>query len=842
MTTRSWLRKLFASRTPRTIRKGPDRCRPRLEALEDRLAPATLTVNSTADTANVTDAYLSLREAIAIVNSATLPSGLSAQITGQISGTLHAGGTDTIQFDHTTVTTSITLGGKQLELTLPGSTAALTIDGGTTGITVDGNHASKIFQVDGGVQATLTNLTLTHGQNPFGGGTDNGGTLTISNSTLADNSAAGGFGGGIDNGGTLTISNSTLTGNSAAGGFGGGIDNGGTLTISNSILTGNSATMVGGGIYNAGTLTIGNSTLTGNSTAGQGGGILNERGTVAVRNSTLAGNSAKDGGGISNEVGTVAVSNSTLAGNSVVGNGVGGDGDGGGIFNGDTLTISNSTLTGNSASFDGGGIFNYLGTLTIGNNTLAGNSAGDLGGGIYSNVPFTLNNTIVASSPAGGDVAGSFTGSHNLFGSVALGPLANDGGPTQTMAPPAGSPAIDAGDSSLVPIGVTTDQRGFARISGAAVDIGAFEVQQPSFSTTTLANGTYGTAYSRTIMATATGGAAGPFTFAVRPGTLPPGLVLGRDGTLSGTPTAAGSFSFTVTATDNDADAGSQSYTLTIDPALSATGVKVNATAGAPFSGAVVTFTNADPFGSAASYTALITWGDGSTSAGVISSTGSTLTVSGTHTYAAPGSETISVQISHNLGYTTTATTSSTATVTSLGQGVPPCPADCTAFWHSRYGQALLQEFNGGPAATALSAWLASTFPNLYGPGAGLAGASNTQVAGFYQAQFALGGLGAEVLAVALDVYASTASLGGDAAAAVYFPVSATGLGADAFWVGRDGAAFGVADVTILNVYQLLQAVNQRAVNGVPYNGNPALGQQASEALARLLGNGQTDD
>ena len=51
-----------------------------------------------------------------------------------------------------------------------------------------------------------------------------------------------------------------------------------------------------------------------------------------------------------------------------------------------------------------------------------------------------------------------------------------------------------------------------------------------------------------------------------------------------------------------------------------------------------------------------------------------------------------------------------------------------------------------------------------------------------------------------------------------------------------------MANGTILNVYQLLQVVNQRAVSGVPYSGNPALGQEAAQALARLLGIGQGDD
>ena len=160
MTARTWARRLFA-RTPRTSRKEPARFRLYLEALEHRLAQAMLTVNSMADTANATDGYLSLREAIAIVNSPTLPTGLSQQILAQISGTLHAGGADTVGFDSTRVTSPITLGGTQLELSLAASTASVTIDGGTAGVTIDGNNASRVFLVDGGVQATLANLTVT---------------------------------------------------------------------------------------------------------------------------------------------------------------------------------------------------------------------------------------------------------------------------------------------------------------------------------------------------------------------------------------------------------------------------------------------------------------------------------------------------------------------------------------------------------------------------------------------------------------------------------------------------------------------------------------------------------
>jgi hypothetical protein len=258
MFTRTWIRRLFA-RTPHTRRKEPARFRPRLEALEGRLAPAVLTVNSTAD--NTTDtSVLTLREAIAIVNTSPDVKTLSQSIQNQISGALHAGKTDTIQFDPTKVTGAITLGGTQLELSLPSSTAAVTIDGGAAGVTVDGNQASRIFRVDKGVQASLEDLTLKHGSAGFGGGIDNFGTLTVSNCTLSGNSATDHDGGGIYNDGTLTVSNSTLSGNSAT--YGGGIfeDSAGktdlatTLTLNNTIVA-HVANSTGGDIDNNGTIT-----------------------------------------------------------------------------------------------------------------------------------------------------------------------------------------------------------------------------------------------------------------------------------------------------------------------------------------------------------------------------------------------------------------------------------------------------------------------------------------------------------------------------------------------------------------------------------------------------------
>jgi hypothetical protein len=262
--------------------------------------------------------------------------------------------------------------------------------------------------------------------------------------------------------------------------------------------------------------------------------------------------------------------------------------------------------------------------------------------------------------------------------------------------------------------------------------------------------------------------------------------------------------------------------TLSVTPApLSATGINFSATAGAPLSGLVATFNNPDPQGTPSSYTASLSWGDGSTSTGLISDSGKGIfQVSGTHTYADPKSYPVAVSIQHTLGYTTPGQASSTATVSSLGQEPQQGQTASFGFWVSQRGLALLQSFNGGPSSTALANWLAGNFANLFGTHAGshdLSGKSNTQVAQFLLAYFtplSLFTLDVEVLTTALNVYATTQSLGGPLGQADGFTVDANGLGAASVNVGVYGAAFGVPNTTTLNVWQLLQAANSEAVGG----------------------------
>jgi CSLREA domain-containing protein len=396
------------------------------------------------------------------------------------------------------------LGGGTITLARPGLgggslviTKRLTITGPSARVVIRRRSTDpefRILHISSSASVKLTNLIIRNGktgQSGGGGGIINYGTLILIHCVVDNNSAI--FGGGIANqSGTLTLTDSRVADNSGGGIFA----RLGTLTVSNSVVEGNS----GRGIAAGGNpSTVIDTRIVDNS----GGGISNSFGTFTLRRSTVAGNSSTDGGGISNRTGTFMIFRSTVAGNSA-------SFGGGGILNDvaprlrSRITITNSTISGNSARF-GGGVYNTS-VVDLTNSTVARNSATQQGGGILVvgiDPGVGLTNSLVArnSAPTGPDVLnlldpaeggvgarfsliGDGSGSSitntngNQVGSPSapidpkLGPLANNGGPTQTHALLLGSPAIDAASTPDCP---TIDQRGVLRPQGAACDIGSYE-------------------------------------------------------------------------------------------------------------------------------------------------------------------------------------------------------------------------------------------------------------------------------------------------------------------------------------------------------------------------------
>ena len=258
----------------------PYRFRPRLEALEGRALPSTLTVTNTLDSGAG-----SLRDTIAAAASG-----------------------DTIVFAGSVHGQTITLTSGELAIS-----KSLDIESPVAHpVHISGNNASRVFDITSSSAAvTLSGLTITDGFSDQGGGIFNAGTLTVSQCTLSGDSAQ--LGGAIFNLGTLTTTNSTLAGNSAI--KGGGIFSKGTLAVSQSTLSDNSASEAGGGIFSAGTLTISQSTLSGNSADLAGGGIFTS-GALTVNNSTVFGNSSPSGA----DLFILGFASVTIDANSTVGN------------------------------------------------------------------------------------------------------------------------------------------------------------------------------------------------------------------------------------------------------------------------------------------------------------------------------------------------------------------------------------------------------------------------------------------------------------------------------------------------------------------------------------------
>ncbi|HEX6953369.1 MAG TPA: choice-of-anchor Q domain-containing protein [Agromyces sp.] len=451
---------------------------------------AGLVVNSKADTATPGDGACTLREAITNANA-------NADTTG---GDCAAGsGADAITFDPA-LTGTIGLGS---QLTVTDAAGLLLAGPGADVLTISGNGEVRLFAVGtdaifeasglrladgvpisgggGAVQnsgtTTLTEIVATgHISTRSGGAVDNRGTLTVNDSTFANNTAI--FGGGAIRSGVGTstsISGSTFTGNSAPNG--GAVETFGATAVIASDFIDNSASAGGGAMYlDAPALTplISESTFTGNSAGGEGGAIdLGISGGLVVAGSTFSGNSSGVRGGAIDASGALGVDASTFSGNAApAGGAIGND-------SGEALIIRNATFAANSATAGAATLHRPAGGGTVSGSIMT--AAPDqlnciapvVDGGANIDSGSSCGFTAPAGAAWGSDVA------------ALLGPLADNGGPTATLLPLPGSPALDAIDpgqlgcpTATPAVGdLATDQRGVIRPQGPKCDIGAVEVE-----------------------------------------------------------------------------------------------------------------------------------------------------------------------------------------------------------------------------------------------------------------------------------------------------------------------------------------------------------------------------
>jgi CSLREA domain-containing protein len=372
----SWLRQLAGGqirRRPSRNNRPTARWRPRLEVLEGRDVPSTLTVTTSVDEMDPNDGVLSLREAVAAANSG-----------------------DKITFASNVSASDLTLGQLVINrnLTIEGQSK---FGGYPTTYIFDGD--GRAFDVVGSINVTFANVGI-YGYADHGGGVLNeGASLTLSNCRV---------------GGTAVVivgGRSGVAGNVAGGAL---YNAAGIVSISNSQIVGQAiaydttaegSSALGGGIYNAAgaTLLVTNCTFSYSTT---NSGASN---AVAIGGyGFLSGYAA--GGAIYNAGGSVSLTNTDIEGAFTVGSIV----LGGAIFNSaGSLSITNCTFDGNSAEAGyggttaaGGGIYVAGGSVQIQSSTITGNTTfGGLGNDIYiaaGSVCISKNSTI-------GDIFGPYS-------------------------------------------------------------------------------------------------------------------------------------------------------------------------------------------------------------------------------------------------------------------------------------------------------------------------------------------------------------------------------------------------------------------------------------------------
>jgi hypothetical protein len=397
--------------------------------LEDRLAPAVFAVNNLAD-ANVAG---TLRWAINQANA--LP------------------GPDTIDCSKVAGVINLKLG------ELPILEGVTVLGPGASVLTINGGGASRIFNTQvapAGSAITFSGLTLTGGKSASTGGAIAGDDESISlrGCVLIGNTAAThGAGISLQAGGSLIATDSRFLSN-IANGFGGGIHVAGGTSADARLYrctVANNYGAKGAGVYAEQDLLIQDSTVNFNKSQMSGGGVhflsaATAASPVSIRNSTVSGNSAPGiGGGLALE-----------------------------NFHGE-LSVYNSTFSQNSAQTKGGaiGVVSGNGRVYLESSILQGDNA-PVGPEISAGeVRYRVSSLF---NPAGIVALVNLGGNLPFFTDCKLGPLANNGGPTQTHRLNAGSPAINTGSNVLA---FANDQRGapYSRTKLGGTDIGAYERQ-----------------------------------------------------------------------------------------------------------------------------------------------------------------------------------------------------------------------------------------------------------------------------------------------------------------------------------------------------------------------------
>ncbi len=326
----------------------------------------------------------------------------------------------------------------------------------------------NLFSVAKGASVRLQGLILTGGGGGLetGGAISNDGALALLNCTLTGNAAR--RGGAVFSTGAVTVEDCTFSGNTASGG--GAINcSGGLLTVSTSTFSGNSSLGDGGALVLLQTQTsLSRCTFANNHTAraGYGGAILASgqfpltRVGLAIANCTFAGNIARQGGALWTSGQRTEIKNVTISDNVALA--------GAGIWSaGDAATLT------------------YLGGCIV-----AGNATSPSAVGRDADSDAAKNTFVSRGYNLVGDGSGrsSFSQIGDMSGisrqGLEMGALGDNGGPTQTLAPLASSPALN-----IIPVSallVKVDQRGKARPIGKGGDIGAVEADDSPITGSTL--------------------------------------------------------------------------------------------------------------------------------------------------------------------------------------------------------------------------------------------------------------------------------------------------------------------------------------------------------------------